>query len=211
MSAEQASQIIALYETADQVVRRQRSRAISTLMSVAAFLVGLAILLLIGYNWEAMPRALKLGIILSVLIITYTVAFYLRYHRNTPKLSAVIFFLGCLFYGAGIWLVAQIFHLDALYPAGVWWWAVGVFPFAFYLDTLFLHGLLAGLLALWAGLEVLQFSQLGIWFWGRWSLLPNGAYSLLLFALPGLIGAYRKESPMTVGLYLLLLIWWFIL
>ena len=68
-------------------------------------------------------------------------------------------FLGCLLYGAGIWLVAQVFHLDAHYPDGVWWWAVGVLPFALCLDTLLLHCLLVALLGLWAGMEVIGFSN----------------------------------------------------
>ena len=34
-------------------------------MGVAAVMVGLAVLLAIGYNWEAMPAALKLLIILA--------------------------------------------------------------------------------------------------------------------------------------------------
>jgi hypothetical protein len=61
---------------------------------------------------------------------------------------------------------------------------------------------------LWAGVEILGVSDLGF---GRWSYLPNGAYTLLLLVLPGLAWAYRKQSPATVGLYALVLGWWVIL
>src|SRR5262249_10916550 len=54
------------------------------------------------------------------------------------------------------------------------------------------------------------FNDLGAWFFGRWGFIPNGAYTLPLLALPGLIWAYRKNSPTTVGLYAPLLAWWVI-
>ena len=68
--------------------------------------------------------------------------------------------------------------------------------------------LLVALLAIWCGMEVFGFADLGMWFWGRWGFIPNGAYSLLLLALPGLVWAYRRGSLVAVWLYVLLLTWW---
>ena len=87
-------------------------------------------LLLIGYNWEALSRGAKLAAIFGALAATQGGAFYLRFWRQMPRLSEAAFLLGCLLYGAGIWLVAQVFHLDAHYPDGVWCWTVGLLPFA---------------------------------------------------------------------------------
>jgi uncharacterized membrane protein len=179
VSEEQAGRILDLYETPAAIADRQRSRGIFTLMGIAA------VLLLIGYNWDAMPRGLKLVVIFGAVAAAHGGGVSLRYVRHVGPLSEVAFFLGCLFYGAGIWLVAQIFHLSAHYPDGVWWWAVGVLPFALCLDTLLLHALFVALMALWAGMEVLQFGHLGAWFLGRWELVPNGAYSLPLLAAVG--------------------------
>jgi uncharacterized membrane protein len=211
VSEEQAGRILDLYETPAAIADRQRSRGIFTLMGVAALLVGLAVLLLIGYNWDAMPRGLKLVVIFGAVAAAHGGGFYLRYARHVGTLSEVAFFLGCLFYGAGIWLVAQIFHLSAHYPDGVWWWAVGVLPFALCLDTLLLHALFVALMGLWAGMEVLQFGHLGAWFLGRWDLVPNGAYSLPLLAAPGVWWAYRQGAPAALRLYVPLLAWWVVL
>src|SRR4051794_25130413 len=191
VAGEQSRRIAELYEGAGELAERGRSRAVFVLMSAAATLVGLAALLLIGYNWDALSRPSKLVIILGVIALTYATGFFLRYRRNATALSENVFFLGCLFYGAGIWLVAQVFHINAHYPDGVWWWAVGVLPFALCLETRLLHALLVALLGVWAGMEVLNFSHLGFWFFGRWGALPNGAYSLPLLALPGIVWAYR--------------------
>jgi transposase-like protein len=107
--------------------------------------------------------------------------------------------------------VAQVFHIKAHYPDGVWWWAVGVLPFALCLETRLLHALVVALLGLWAGFEVLGFDHLGGWFFGRWDFLPNGAYSLPLLAAPGMVWAYRKQSLGTLALYIPLLDWWTVL
>jgi uncharacterized membrane protein len=208
---EQRQRILDQYESTMESADRQRSRGVFTLMAVSGFLVALAVLLLIGYNWQAMPVAVKLIIIFGTLLGTYASGFFLRYTKKALIASELVFFLGCMFYGAGIFLIAQIFNLNAHYPDGVWWWAVGVLPFALCLDTVLLHVLLVALLAIWAGVEILNFNTLGAWLFGRWANLPNGAYTLPLLALPGLIWAYRKRSPLTVGLYAPLLAWWVVL
>src|SRR4051812_19117131 len=211
VSEQQAQRIADLYEGAGELAERGRSRAVFVLMSAAATLVGLAALLLIGYNWDALSRPSKLVIILGVIALAYATGFFLRYRRNATALSENVFFLGCLFYGAGIWLVAQVFHINAHYPDGIWWWAVGVLPFALCLETRLMHALLVGLLAVWAGMEVLSFNHLGGWLFGRWDWLPNGGYSLPLLALPGMVWAYRKQSVPTLSLYVPLLAWWTVL
>jgi len=211
VSEQQTQRIADLYEGAGELAERGRSRAVFVLMSAAATLVGLAALLLIGYNWDALSRPSKLVIILGVIALTHAAGFFLRYRRNAGALAENVFFLGCLFYGAGIWLVAQVFHINAHYPDGIWWWAVGVLPFALCLETRLLHALLVALLGVWAGMEVLNFSHLGAWLFGRWGALPNGAYSLPLLALPGIVWAYRKQSVRTLSLYVPLLAWWTVL
>jgi uncharacterized membrane protein len=208
---QQAQRIADLYEGAGEMAERGRSRAVFVLMAAAATLIGLAALLLVGYNWSDLARSTKLIVVLGTIAATHATAFSLRYNRKATSLSETVFFLGCLFYGAGIWLVAQAYHINAHYPDGIWWWAVGVLPFALALETRLLHALLVGLLALWAGQEVLNFGHLGGWMFGRWDFLPNGAYSLPLLALPGMVWAYRKQSVQALALYVPLLAWWTVL
>jgi hypothetical protein len=211
LSPQQAQGILELYETPQQAGRRKTSLAMLTLMSLAAVMVGLAALLLVGYNWEAMPAGLKLAILFVAIFGSHLVGFLLRYRSHAPRSSEIAFLLGCLLYGVGIWQIAQIFHIQAHWPNGIWIWALGVLPLALCLDTLILHALLAVLLAVWAGSEVFGFGDLGLWLFGRWGYLPNGAYTLPVIALPCLVWAYRKGSPATVALYVLTLCWWIIL
>ena len=159
-----------------------------------------------------MPAALKLAIIFTVLLGTHACAFLLRYRFGRSTASEIVFFLACLIYGAAIWLVAQIFHINAGDADGFWWWAMGVLPFALGLDTLLLHALLVGLLGPLCGFFDVRLIP------GRRRLagVPGTARraeptATLVLALPGLLWAYRKNSPRTVALYAPLLAWWVIL
>lgn len=211
LSETQRHGILDLYELPSESAERKQGAAVFILMSVAALLVGLALLLLIGYNWDDMPAPVKLAIIFGIVGGLHAAAFYLRYLRGALLASEICFFLGSIAYGAAIWLVAQIFNINAHYPDGFWWWAIAVVPLALCLDTLLLHTLAVAVLAIWVGSEMIGFPHLGGWFFGRWGFVPNGCYSLPLLALPGLIWAYRKNKPLTVGLYVPLLAWWLVL
>jgi hypothetical protein len=206
VSDEQSARIEGFYETQGQSAERRVSRAVFTLMGVAAFLVGLAVLLLIGYNWESMPRPVKIGMVFAVVLSTYAAAFWTRYSRRAELPSELLFFLACIFYGCGIWLIGQAFHVQAHWPDGIWIWALGVLPFALCLDTLLLHALLVALLAIWVGAELIGFP--GRIFWG---LTINGAYSLPLLILPGMLWAYHKRSSLAIALYVPLAVWWAVL
>jgi hypothetical protein len=82
---------------------------------------------------------------------------------------------------------------------------MGVLPVALLMDTLLLHALLAGLLALWVGGEILGFG--GWW----WHMLPNGCYTLPLLVAAGLAWCYRRGSTWGVALYVALAAWWVVL
>src|SRR5919112_4111450 len=56
VTEQQAERIAGLYEGAGEMAERGRSKAVMVLMAAAATLVGLAALLLIGYNWSDLPR-----------------------------------------------------------------------------------------------------------------------------------------------------------
>jgi uncharacterized membrane protein len=211
LTGEQARDVLDLYATAEQFGKLRQSRTLTTMLALSALLVGLGVFLLVAYNWQELPAALKVAMILAGLVATHSGGLALRSRSGLAGASRAAFLLGCLIYGAGIWLIAQIFHLSGHDPDAVWWWALGVLPFALALDALELHALYALLLAVWVGWEVLGFAVLGAWLFGRWPALPNGAYGLLVMAAPGFAWAYRKGSDKALALYVPLVAWWVIL
>lgn len=213
ISSEQSAQILGLYESAAESTARRASRAVFTLMSLATLLAGIAALLAVGFNWAALSATAKLSLVFGGMLAAYGVGFWMRYRRRFKRASELAFLLGCLLYGVGIWQLAQIFHVQSHYPDGIWLWALGTLPIAMCLDSPLVHVLYAALLALWVGTEALDYGRFGYWLLGirRWDVPPHAAYSLPLLALPGLLWAYRKQSPLAASLYALVLAWWVVL
>lgn len=207
LSAGQSQQILDQYESVAEAAESHNSRAVNALMGTAALLVGAGVLLLISFNWEHMPVAAKLLLIFSTILGTYYGAFKVR-QREMIGLSNVLFFLGAFFYGCGIMLIGQMFHLSGEPTNAVWFWALGTLPLAICLESLLLHALVVGLLAIWCGMEMIGFSNLGLNFLFRWRWVPNGAYTLPLLAAPGIMLAYRRQLASVLWLYVPLLTWW---
>ena len=151
ISVDQARAICRLYAV-DYDEIRSRSTAYRVLVVLGFVFIGLALITVIGANWDAIPRAVRMGGLLALTAGTH--AFALRHHlADRTSLATGLFVLGNLFYGASIILIAQIYHLGEHMPDGVFWWALGSLPFAVLLCSPWLT-LLSGLLALvWLYLE----------------------------------------------------------
>ncbi len=206
LTEDQVDRILELYGTPEQRADRRGGRAVSVITSLAALLVGLGVLLLVAFNWQALSTAMKLGLIVLATAASHAGGWFLRFRLGRRTASDVLFFLGCLFYGGAIWQTAQAFNITVASNAGFWWWAVGSLPFAVASQSLPLHALVVAILAVYTGLSTLGWIM-GGW-WGTSRRLVDPAYSVPLLALPGLIWAYRRKSAGGVGLYVMLLSWW---
>ena len=151
ITREQADQILDLYG-ASYPTEDRRSIGYFILLSFAALFVGLAIIIFVGHNWQDIPRAIRMGGLISL-----TLAFQLTslfYHRKENPAAATLWsFLGCLSYGASIFLIAQIYHLGEYFPDGIFYWAAGVLPFALIFQSTLLILLVAVLANLWMFVE----------------------------------------------------------
>ena len=197
LSSEQAERIQTLYPPEPDAPGKQ-NRILYVLGAMAAFLFGAALLLVIGYNWNEMAREAKLGIMLAGTALVHGLGFWFHRRMAWPLAGEIAHFLGCIVYGAGIWLVAQAYHLDAHYPDGMWWWALGVLPLVILSGAPLYHLLYVGLLAVWCGMEVLGFPTSQETSFG-WTNLPHGAYTLPLLMLPGFSGPIEKPRPSCSG------------
>ncbi|MGL4943222.1 MAG: DUF2157 domain-containing protein [Thermoguttaceae bacterium] len=185
------------------------SVAVMTTLSLAALLAGLAVLLVVCYNWDAMIWQEKLAILIGSLLAANVGGLVLRI-RNQENYSEVAFFFGSILFGVCIWQIAQIFHIRAHYPEGMLMWACGVLPIALCARTPLLHALAALLLSIWCGWEVLGYER-GLFmfhvFGTEWSI-DYGAYPLPFLASLGLVWGYWKRSEIVVGFYAATIIWW---
>lgn len=84
---------------------------------IGAVIVGLGVILLFAYNWQAMPKAAKLAVVFLSLAGAHGSGIALsRCTDWRRQLGDTLCLLGTMLFGAGIWLVAQIYHIDEHYP-----------------------------------------------------------------------------------------------
>lgn len=117
-------------------------RTIQIILTIAAVLVGAGIFSFIAANWELMSRTLKMIIIFVSMLGSYSAGWYLKEQGNYLKTGEALILLGSFIYGAGIFLVAQMFDIRANWPDGFILWMLGVIALAFALES-YIHFYLA--------------------------------------------------------------------
>ncbi len=121
--------------------------------AAGSILIGLGVILFFAFNWSAMPKIAKLAVIFTALIASHGAALMMK----RPALRETLHVLGTMFFGSGIWLVAQIYHLEEHYPNGVFVWALGALALAWVLPSVPQAMMASFLLLLWQWFEAMTF------------------------------------------------------
>jgi len=136
--------------------RMEYSRLINTITTLGSILIGLGILLFVASNWDKLGRPAKIAIIFLVITCFNLASFYFRniekiafgnnlpkqfskwygvdtslYHKKGyPGLGEGFLLIGAFSFGAGIWLIAQIYQIHYNFSAGIMFWILGILPAA---------------------------------------------------------------------------------
>ncbi len=97
---------------------------IKILVTIGAVLIGLGILSFIASNWTYMGKFLKVAVIIATLGTSIFTSFKLE--KNYPKTSKALLYLSALIYGAGIFLMEQIFNFGGEFTQSFLIWTIGV-------------------------------------------------------------------------------------
>jgi len=175
----------------------QHSFGYYVLVALGYLFIGLAVIVLIGENWEDIPRAVRMGGLIGLTLACNGIGL-VAWRREKRSLATLWFFLGGLMYGASIMLIAQIYHIGEHFPDGIFWWALGVFPLALLLGSNLIMLQAMTLAYLWFFVEsnLLYFPAFFVVFLLAlaWQTF-RGKPSLLLFlALMAGIGLYSEYS-----------------
>ncbi len=184
ISTAQAEQISRRYGV-DYHQIQNRSLGYTVLVGLAYLFIGLAVITLIGHNWDEIPRALRMGGLIAITLAVQGLALR-RYMAGNEGGAIALFLLGNMLYGSSIILIAQIYHLGEHMPDGIYWWALGSLPFALLLKNpwLMLQSLLLAMI--WFMVESsMGFYPLSspLFILAALYVLLRGRQSLLLFLL----------------------------
>lgn len=155
ITSEQRDKIILRYATVREADEKAGpGKLVTTISVLGSILVGVGFILFIASNWSEIPRWGKLFIIFSSMLVSYVVGFYMRYEKgNYPKVGAALVLLGSIIFGAGILLIAQIYHITVHYPNGPLMWGLGLLPLAYMLGLRSLLFLALMDFLIWLGME----------------------------------------------------------
>ncbi len=174
----------------------QKSKGYWVLVILGYLFLGLALMTLIGANWDSIPREVRMAGLIGLTLSTHLMGLF-KIRRGRQRAGIGFFFLGSLFYGVSIMLIGQIYHIGEHFPNGNLLWALGVLPLALMLKSLTLMFLASGLGMIWFFLE----SYLGYFPWlfplflaaMAWHLFrasPSRILFLLIIILSGLFCEY---------------------
>jgi len=153
LSAQQAEQLRARYPATAGM-----SWGLFLLTAMGAIVFGLGIVLFFAYNWDELPKYAKLALIFSALLVAHSIGLvFSSTYRHNRNLMEGFHVLGTMMFGAGIWLIAQIYHIDEHYPTAFALWGLGALLLAWALPSV-IQGLLATVLLLsWGFTEIFDF------------------------------------------------------
>lgn len=172
--------ILSCYET-----ESSSHRSTMALTLIAVLMCGIGVLLVIGYNWERIPAALKVALIMGSVAAAFGGA-ALAYARGKQTLGEVLAFAGTLLFGNGIWLIAQVLHIQGHFPDAFFWFSVGALVAAFLIDSAVIG----------VGSVVLA----GVWIISEASFYPHVIYPFLVLWPCGVWVAYSARSSVMVYL-----------
>ncbi|HEY3183652.1 MAG TPA: DUF2157 domain-containing protein [Gaiellaceae bacterium] len=121
ISEDQAEAIRARY--AEGAASERRGRLITVLATIGAVAIGIGVILFFAANWDGIPKAGRLVVLLLGLVATLAGGDALR--ARSPRVGEAVTFLGGLLFGAAIFLVGQMYNLDDHAGAGFLLWAGG--------------------------------------------------------------------------------------
>lgn len=139
--------------------RKEQSsnKLIVAISTIGSILLGIGAILFVASNWAVMPNTVKTLILVGSTFGVYWTGYYFKYQKqNLPKVGASLIFLGALLFGATIFLIAQMYNVNANSHVLVLIWLLGILPLVYAFSSSPIAGLSALLSYIWIGLFVFK-------------------------------------------------------
>lgn len=155
ITQEQAQKMIADVDQKSKEVTS--SKFIVAISTIGALLLGIGAILFVASNWQKLPDLIKVLILVGSTLSAYYLGYLFKYDKeNLPKAGASLFFLAALLFGASVFLIAQIYHINANAHSLVLIWIIGVLPLVYIFRSEPIAALTSVLFFLWIGLFIFR-------------------------------------------------------
>jgi len=155
ITKEQAQKMLA--DTSQYKKEQSSNKLIVAISTIGTILLGIGVILFIASNWMRFSNIFKVVILLGATFGSYYVGYICRYQKqNLPKAGASLIFLGALLFGATVFLVAQMYHINANSHTLMLIWLIGIVPLVYTLKTTPIAALATFLFYIWAALFVFR-------------------------------------------------------
>lgn len=127
-------------DTGQAILERYSVRSLNfvkVVLTIGALLVGLGILSFIASNWDVMGKLLKFSVIIGLYMAANGAGYLIM--EKYPKTGRSLIYLGALIYGAGIFLIGQIFNLGGDFSNAFLFWGIGILPVAWLYQDITLY------------------------------------------------------------------------
>ncbi|WP_018664933.1 DUF2157 domain-containing protein [Heyndrickxia acidiproducens] len=138
ITAEQKDDMLAQYQVAEGV------SFIRILLLVGALLLGAGVFSFIASNWMYIGKPVKFLMIIAAVLAVDLAGW--KMEKRHPKTARAMYDLGILFFGAGIFLVGQIFNLGGDFRNAFLLWGLGTLPIGWILKDKWICTFACGLL-----------------------------------------------------------------
>ncbi len=165
----------------DLAAQRSNLRFAGVLATLAAILIGFGAMSFVAANWQEMSKLARLGVIFAGLWATLGGAALLA-HKGFARFAEAAMLTAVTIYGAGIMLIAQMYHMDGHPPDAVLLWAIGAVAAGLLAQSRSALAAALVLLLVWSGME--SFGE-GLYQRIHWGFLPAWGLVAAGFALTG--------------------------
>lgn len=150
ITQEQANKMLA--DSSEYRKEQSSNKLIVTISTIGSILLGIGAILFVASNWVVMPNIMKILILVGSTFGAYYAGYFFKYQKqNLPKVGASLIFLGALLFGATVFLIAQMYNINANSHVLVLIWLIGVLPLVYAFQSSPIAGLSALLFYIWIG------------------------------------------------------------
>lgn len=133
----------------DQRAAALQQRVVRVVLIVGAVLVGAGVFSFIAANWQELAAAGRIALIVAGMLVFSVTGYLIRERTDSRLLGEALLLIGSIIYGAGIFLVAQIYNVQGNWPDGFMMWMIGALVMALAVRStgLFVLGIALGVTA----------------------------------------------------------------